>query len=63
VELEVRPEVLEVVVVRQLVGDVHAEGDGRFVGPTPGTDVMIFKNISTQNKAKLCKNLIITLLF
>ena len=35
-ELEVGPEVLEVVVVGQLVGDLRTEGDGRLVGPAPG---------------------------
>uniref|UniRef100_A0A6B0V7H8 Putative secreted protein n=1 Tax=Ixodes ricinus TaxID=34613 RepID=A0A6B0V7H8_IXORI len=33
VQLEVRPKVLKVVVVRQLVGDVHAERHGSLVGP------------------------------
>ena len=33
VQLEVGPEVLEVVVVGQLVGDVHVERHGRLVGP------------------------------
>ena len=33
VELKVGPEVLEVVVVGQLVGDLNAEGHGSLVGP------------------------------
>ena len=33
VQLEVGPEVLEVVVVGQLVGHVHVERHGRLVGP------------------------------
>ncbi len=33
-ELEVRPEVLKVVVVRQLVGDLDTQSHGCFVGPT-----------------------------
>ena len=35
VQLEVRPEVLKVVIVGQLVGDVHTQCHGCFVGPTP----------------------------
>jgi len=35
VKLEVRAEVLEVVVIGQLVGDIHAECDSSLVGPTP----------------------------
>ena len=34
--MEVGAEVLEVVVVGQLVGDIAAQGDGRLVRPTPG---------------------------
>jgi hypothetical protein len=34
VELEVRAEVLKVVVVRQLVGDLDTQSHGCFVGPT-----------------------------
>ena len=36
VQLEVGAKVLEVVVVRQLVGDLHAEGHRRLVRPAPG---------------------------
>lgn len=35
VELEVRPKVLKVVVVRQLVGDICAEGHSGLIGPAP----------------------------
>ena len=35
VELEVRSEILEVVVVRQLVGDLHSKSNGSLVGPAP----------------------------
>jgi hypothetical protein len=35
VQLEVGSEVLEVVVVGQLVGDLHPERNGSFVGPAP----------------------------
>ena len=47
VQLEVRPEVLEVVVVGQLVGDVRAQRNGCLVGPTPvKSRVFIFKALT-----------------
>ena len=36
VQLEVRAEILEVVVVRQLVGDILVQGHRRLVRPAPG---------------------------
>ena len=47
VQLEVGPEVLEVVVVGQLVGDVRAQRNGCLVGPTPvKSRVFIFKALT-----------------
>ena len=47
-KLEVRAEVLEVVVIGQLVGDIHAECDSSLVGPTPVVTIIEGLNPATS---------------